>query len=57
MTKTVYEAFGPSGRMETTASSKAEAMRNFRYRLMRDCGFSKFKAREYDLEPVRPVQR
>lgn len=57
MTRTTYEAFGPSGRMETTASSKREAERNFRYRLIRDCGLSKFKAREYDLEPIRPVQR
>ena len=51
----VYEGWGPSGRMETTAVSLGKAESNLRYRLRAECGLSRFDAARYDLSPLREV--
>lgn len=53
----VYEGFGPSGRMETTAVSAKKAESNLRYRLRSECGMSVYDAARYDLSPIREVKR
>lgn len=53
----IYEGYGPSGRMETTAVSVRKAESNLRYRLQRECGLSRYDAARYDLSPIREVKR
>ena len=45
----VWVARGPSGPMETTAPTRAAAIRNFRYRLVSECHMNPFVAKDYDL--------
>lgn len=52
-----YRVTGPSGPMETVAASPEKARANFRWRLSRDCGMSRFAARDYDLSDMREVSR
>lgn len=52
----VYEGFGPSGRMETTAASLKDAWNNLKYRLYSECGMRWYDAMRYDLSPVRLVR-
>ena len=40
-----------------TADSPEKARANFRWRLSRDCGMSRFAARDYDLSDMREVSR
>lgn len=53
----IYEGFGPSGRMETTATSLKNATNNLRARLHFECKMSWFAANRYDLSPVREVKK
>ena len=39
------------------ADSPEKARANFRWRLSRDCGMSRFAARDYDLSDMREVSR
>lgn len=52
----VYECFGPSGRMETTAASLEDARSNLRYRLHSECHMKWYDANRYDLSPIRLVR-
>lgn len=45
----VWVARGPSGPMETTAPTRAAAIRNLRYRLVHECHMHPFVAKDYDL--------
>lgn len=50
-----FRAYGPSGKMETMAMTKAKAEANLRYRLMKEYGFDRYKAKSYDLSDLREV--
>ena len=50
-----YRMMGPSGPMETTASSLEKAWSNIRYRLVRECGLSWYAAREYDHSDLKAI--
>lgn len=52
----VYEGFGPSGRMETTAASLKDARNNLKYRLHSECRMTWYDANRYDLSPIRLVR-
>lgn len=53
----IWRAKDPSGEwMETTAPSRKKAESNLRYRLGRDYGMSRFRAREYDLSDIEEVR-
>lgn len=52
----VYEGFGPSGRMETTAASLKDARNNLKYRLHTECHLSWYDANRYDLSPIQLVR-
>lgn len=43
-----WKMMGPSGPMETTAATEEKAWANLRYRLVKECGMSWYRAREYD---------
>lgn len=49
-----WRATGPSGPMETTAATKAEAERNLRYRLHRAYRMSVWDARRFDFSDLHP---
>ena len=51
----VYEGFGPSGRMETTAESMEDARNNLKYRLHVECHMTWYDANRFDLSPIRMV--
>lgn len=52
-----YRVMGPSGPMETVATSPEKARANFRWRLSSECGLSRFAARDYDLSDMKEVSR
>ena len=54
----VYRIKDPGGRvMETTAPTPAKARSNFRWRLMRENGMSKWDASRFDFSDLREVRR
>lgn len=55
--KLTWKAVGPSGPVETVASTKAEAERNIRYRLHRSYGMSVWDAQRYDLSDLHPAEQ
>lgn len=56
-TNKIWRAKDPSGEwMETSAPSRGKAEANLRYRLTRDYGMSRYKAREYDLTDLEEVR-
>ena len=50
-----WKMMGPSGPMETTAATEAKAWANLRYRLVKECGMSWYRAREYDRHDLKKV--
>ena len=51
-----YRMTGPSGPMETTAPTPAKAWSNFRWRLEREYGMSRYAAASYDRSDLREVR-
>lgn len=47
-----WTAMGPSGPMETVATTRAEAQRNLRYRLHKTYRMSVFTAQRYDFSDL-----
>lgn len=50
-----FAARGPSGMMETMATSRMKAIANIRWRLVNECHMSSFDARTYDLSDCREI--
>lgn len=50
-----WRAYGPSGPIETMATTRAKAMNNIRYRLHTECGMSRYDAWRFDLSDLKPV--
>ena len=51
-----YEMHGPSSVMATMAPNIRKAWSNLRFRLVRECGLSWYRAREYDRRDLHEVR-